>query len=200
LEDYEPNSKKYKAEKSGVAQEKKVEKVISGTSKTKKKNEFLKLVGSLFNVEDFVSSLPAISQDTLIPIFRKALWEASSSIMKAIIFGESGEAPKSVASKISYSNFYEKAASRVEARTATLFRSFDDIVFESRTDAECVLAGMIDLIRTYGAVSIADFNELSGHTGNFTDNKYGWRSLNTAHVAHSQDGYIIRLPKAIPLN
>ena len=42
IEDYKPNSHKYKEEqkKMAVPEEKKVEKVITGTAKSKKKSEF----------------------------------------------------------------------------------------------------------------------------------------------------------------
>ena len=48
---YTPNSHKYKAEQKQTAEEKKIEKVVSGTVKTKKKSEIKKLT-DVFVSED----------------------------------------------------------------------------------------------------------------------------------------------------
>ena len=60
---------------------------------------------------------------------------------------------------------------------------------------------MDELIATYGVVRVADFYELVGVTGNYTDNKYGWTDIRNASVVRARDGgYIIKLPKAFPID
>ena len=59
---------------------------------------------------------------------------------------------------------------------------------------------MDDLIETYGLVSVADFYDLVGVTGDYTDNKYGWTDLRNANVIRVRDGYMIKLPRALLLN
>jgi hypothetical protein len=58
---------------------------------------------------------------------------------------------------------------------------------------------MYDVINSYGFVRVADLMDMAGVTGNYTDNYYGWNSINTAEVLRTRDGWIIKLPKAIPL-
>ena len=41
---------------------------------------------------------------------------------------------------------------------------------------------------------------LVGVSGNYTDNKYGWTDIRNASVIRVRDGYMIKLPKALPLN
>lgn len=48
----------------------------------------------------------------------------------------------------------------------------------------------------YGVVSVADMYDLCGMTCNYTDNKYGWKSLARADISRVRDGYMIKLPKA----
>ena len=74
------------------------------------------------------------------------------------------------------------------------------IILESRGEAEDVLERMDELIATYQVVSVADFYDLVGVSGNYTDNKYGWTDIRNASVIHVRDGYMIKLPKALPLN
>ena len=77
---------------------------------------------------------------------------------------------------------------------------YDEIVLESRGEAEEVLERMDDLLDNYGIVSVAAFYDLVGITGNYTDNKYGWTSLRNASVQRLRDGYLLKLPKALPLD
>lgn len=41
--------------------------------------------------------------------------------------------------------------------------------------------------------------DLCGMTCNYTDNKYGWKSLARADISRVRDGYMIKLPKAEPI-
>ena len=74
------------------------------------------------------------------------------------------------------------------------------LLLESRGEAEDVLERMDELIATYQVVSVADFYDLVGVSGNYTDNKYGWTDIRNASVIRVRDGYMIKLPKALPLN
>ena len=74
------------------------------------------------------------------------------------------------------------------------------IILESRGEAEDVLERMDELIATSQVVSFADFYDLVGVSGNYTDNKYGWTDIRNASVIRVRDGYMIKLPKALPLN
>ena len=74
------------------------------------------------------------------------------------------------------------------------------MILDNRGEAEDVLSRMDELVATYGLVSVADFYDLVGITGNWTDNKYGWTDIRSANVVHVREGYIIKLPKALPLN
>ena len=52
----------------------------------------------------------------------------------------------------------------------------------------------------YGVVKVADMYDAAGLTAPFTANKYGWTSLRNAETVRVRDGYIIKLPKAMPLD
>lgn len=59
---------------------------------------------------------------------------------------------------------------------------------------------MDEMISVYGMVSVADLYDLIGVTGNYTDNKYGWTDIRSASVVRVRDGYIVKMPKAMPLD
>lgn len=75
----------------------------------------------------------------------------------------------------------------------------DDIILESRVEAEDVISRMKEIIETYGFVRVTDLYDLVGITGDYTDNKYGWTNIRGAEPVRVRDGYMLKLPKAVPL-
>ena len=57
-----------------------------------------------------------------------------------------------------------------------------------------------ELIDTYGVASVADLNDLIGISGDYTDNKYGWTNVKAGEVMRVRDGYVIKMPRAVPID
>ncbi len=199
MEEFKPNSHKSKEEK----QEKKIEKVVSGTVKEKKKSEIQKFA-DVFIQEDVNNVGSYILQDILVPAVKKAISDIVTNGIDMILYGETGRTKKkSPSSNVSYRSYYEREKEHDRDRYASRGRSnysYNDIIIDNRGEAEEVLSRMDELIDTYGLASVADFYELVGVTGQYTDNKYGWTDIRNASVVRVRDGYIIKLPKALPLN
>lgn len=205
--DYAPNSHKSKEEKAiiEVPERKKLEKVVTGKVKTKKRNEISKL-GEIFIAEDARNVKSYILMEVLVPAVKKAISDIVTNGIDMLLFGEGGRTRKtSSASTVSYRNYYDQkdvtrrdySSARVRTRTGY---SYDDIILETRGEAEEVLARMDELIETYGIVSVADMYDLVGKTCNYTDNKYGWTNILNAEPIHVRDGYMLKMPKAGPIN
>jgi hypothetical protein len=73
----------------------------------------------------------------------------------------------------------------------------DEIVFQTREDADRVLAALKDLLVKYGRATFSDFYDLVGITPKFTDTKWGWVDLGYANVRQTAGGYKVVLPQAI---
>ena len=118
-----------------------------------------------------------------------------------ILYGESRRGGRrSTADKVSYRSYSDYSRPR-EVRSTTASRySYDEIILDSRGEAEDVLARLDELIDSYGLVRVADLYDLVGITGDYTDNKYGWTSLRTAEVIRVREGYAIKMPRAIPID
>ena len=205
--DYAPNSHKSKEEKAltEVPERKKLEKVVTGKVKTKKRNEISKL-GEIFIAEDARNVKSYILMEVLVPAVKKAISDIVTNGIDMLLFGEGGRTRRtSSASTVSYRNYYDQKDitrrdySSTRARTRTGY-SYDDIILETRGEAEEVLARMDELIETYGIVSVADMYDLVGKTCNYTDNKYGWTNILNAEPIHVRDGYMLKMPKAGPIN
>ena len=196
MEIYQSNSHKSKEmiEEPAVEEKKKVEKVVVGAVKTKKKSGLSKVFKNLVS-EDAKDIKTYLVGDIIVPTIKKTI----SDTVDMILFGGSRRSRSNV-SKISYRSFYDEPRTRdIRESTPTVGYSYDDIILASRGDAEEVLSQMNDLIDTYSIVSVADLYDLVVITVNYTDNKYGWTNLRNAEVVRTRDGYALKLPRACPI-
>lgn len=201
MEDYKSNSDKARQEQQS---EKKVEAVITGAAKTRKKGEMQKFA-DVFIAEDANNVKSYILMEVIIPAVKKAISDIVTTGIDMILYGEAGRSRKNgTASKVSYRNYYERDSDRIRAGSAANRRGgleYDDILFDTRGDAEAVLDAMNDIISQYGTVSVSDFYDLARvPNDNFTMNRYGWTNIAGATAVRVRDGYILKLPRAIPLN
>ena len=199
MEEYKPNSHKYKEDQKRSAPEKKVEKVIAGTVKSKKKSEIRKFT-DVFISEDVDNVKSYILLEVLVPAIKKAISDIVTNGIDMILYGGTGKTKSNTAaSKVSYRSYYDSRRDYSAVRTKTGY-NYDDIIFDNRGEAEDVLSRMDELVSTYGLVSVADLYDLVGITGNYTDNNYGWTDIRSASVIRVRDGYMLKLPKALPIN
>lgn len=199
LNDLKPNSDKYK-ERTKKESEKNLERIVTGNVSVKKKNDIQKFAET-FVKEDLNTVKSYIWTEVLLPAFKAVI----SDSVNMMLYGETSRNRKTNnrrASQVSYSSYYDRPNDRREpnyVRSVSRY-VFDDLKFEDRGDADEVLSTLDDLLNRYPSVSIADLNELVGITGRYTDNKYGWTDISQAYIERTRDGYILRMPKAIPLD
>lgn len=193
--DYKSNS--HKSKENIDIPEKKIEKVVSGKVLTKKKSLLVKIV-ELFLPEDVTDLKTYFVQDIAVPHAKKIV----SEFIDMALYGSSGGSNRqTTASKISYRSYYDEKnkPSKPVSRTRVEY-DYSNIILESRGEAEEVLARLDELVDKYGLASVADLNELVGISGEYTDNKYGWTDVRNAMVVRTRDGYLIKMPKAMPLD
>lgn len=196
--DYPTNSHRAKEEQSIAPAEerRKVEKVVTGVVKPKKKNEFGKLV-ELFISQDAPKIGSFVMHDILVPAFKKAVMGSIDMLLNG---GHgSGYTPDySSKPKIRYSQYaeepnYRKATGTVVAKSNV---EYADIQYPSRGAAERVLLAMRDIHAEFQSVTLAELYEMSGLDHPYTYTKYGWTSLRDAKIVRRGDGYFIELPPA----
>lgn len=195
MENYEPNSHKSKEERKESLPEKKVEKIVNGSVKSKKKNGVQK-IASVFVPEDVENVKTYIIEDIVVPAVKDIILDAVRVFLGIDKRSDKGSA----ASKVAYRSCYDKDRQKNSVARTRVGYDYDDIILDNRGEAEEVLTRMDELIDEYGLVSVADLYDLVGVTGNYTDNKYGWTDIRSASVVRVRDGYMIKLPKALPIN
>lgn len=198
MDEYKANS--HKSKEQLAIPDKKVEKVVQGTVKAKKKTGIDKFKDNFIS-EDAANIKSYIIMDVLIPAAKKAIDDIVKNGIDMILYGGNDRSSRRPSEYVSYDRRYSDRGSD-RYRTADRARSgysYDDVILETRGEAEDVLARMDELIDTYGMVSVADLYDLVGITGNYTDNKYGWKNIRNAEPVRVRDGYMLRLPKATTL-
>lgn len=208
MDNYKPNSNRYnelKAQQSiEEANSKKLESVVSGNVSMRKKTT-LKKVADIFFQKDINDVKSYLIMDVLIPEIRDALYNLVMNGLDMMLYdGKRTRKSSSNTMRVNYSAKYNNQTSIPESSNSSPRTksglNFDDVVFDDRMDANEVLNQMLNIIEQYDSVSVADFCELAGIPGEYTDRKYGWTSLGAAEVKPiSGGGYILKLPRVILL-
>lgn len=182
-------------------QRKKVEKVVTGKVRSKKKSEVAKFK-DVFISEDAANVKSYVFMDVLVPAIKKAISDIVRDGIDMILYGSTSRQKRSgVSDRVSYRSYYDRDSRRDESRSRPRY-SFDrDFILDSRGEAEEVLTHMDELIDMYGMVTVADLCDLVGESSAYTDNKYGWTNIRNAKAVRKRGGgYILELPRAIPID
>lgn len=211
MENYKPNSHKYKAEqkeKADTEEKKKIEKVVTGGVKVRKKSPARKFT-DIFVSDDVSNVKSYILMDVVVPTVKKLIFDTIRDGAEMLIYGEARRSDRNgnryrTGNYVSYDRFsdrysrdYRPSDSRRSRETRI---SPFNYVLESRTDAENVLMDLRGVIDTYGVAKISDLTEMLDITGEYTDNRYGWTNLDNARVSRDREGWILDLPKAKPID
>lgn len=195
MENYPSNSHKAREE---VA-EKKVEKVVSGKTSTKKKSGIRKL-SDTFLSEDVGNVKSYIFSEVLLPAAKKLVSDIVTNGTDMLLYGEIKN-KKGNSSKVSYSRYYDDRSRDYRSPVVRNNFDYDEIIFETRGDAEAVLDAMYDILNQYKVVSVAELYDLASiTTHNYTCNNYGWIDLRGSSVVRVRDGYILKLPRALAID
>lgn len=179
-----------------------IEKVISGTAKVRT-NNVRKFTDSFF-AEDISTVKKHLRDDVFIPEIKRLIVNLIKDGVDIFFNGRTTRNDKRdrfAGDYVSYNRFSEKGSDRrpYESNKPNNRFNYEDILFETRGQAEAVLDSMYQCIRKYGVVAVSEMYEMVELTAPFTANNYGWMDISTATVERVYGGYIIRLPKAMPI-
>lgn len=200
---YPGNSKKEKAQKKeSPPPPKKVESVVTGDVTRRRKSAWFRAKESIIS-EDTGSVGQYVVLEVLLPAFKNMLSDAVSKGVDALLFGESSRIRPSRGDRpggtINYTSMAR--ARRVEPVYGVISprgraqHDFNDVILQTRGEAEDVLEGLRQLVDQYQVATVQDFYSLVGITGTFADEKWGWYNLQGAGIRPVRGGYLIVLPR-----
>lgn len=194
--------------KKGAPEKQRVERVVHGEVTTRKPSFAKRLRENLFpGHAETVSEY--VIWDVLIPSAKDVIADMASSFLERMLFGETRPAGVRASqrgggsSRMNYNRMssggapaspYRPDPRQTTSRNAT-YQSFDDIVLQTRAEAEQVLSAMMTRIHEYQAVTVADLYELVGLTGDYTAQDWGWTDLTNVGISRIRNGYVLELPR-----
>lgn len=203
--DFPGNSDKSK-EKNEIInnKEKKIERIVSGKVIKQQKSFGQKLSETFFG-DDARSVGDYLIHDILIPAVKSTLSDIVGGGIEMLLFGERQKFSSSRMTRdrdrsyIPYNRISRREESfrdnRYLSPSARSRQNFEEIILESRGEAEDVLSHLADLVEDYGVASVGDYYDLLGIESNFTDNKYGWTNVSDGYIERVRNGYSIKLPR-----
>lgn len=202
---YKPNSHKFKEDQNKPADKevKRVEKVVSGTAKTRKKSEFRKFTDELVS-EDARGVGSRVLMEVLLPMVKRVIVDMITEGANIVFYGgSSGRKSSTSGGYVSYRNYSDRPGSNYQpsrdSRSSGRF-DYEDIGFPTRGEAEAAFMQLEDVIDKYGYATVADLYDMADLTAPYTSNRYGWTSMRNAIIASTRDGYVIKMPRAMPID
>ena len=203
IPDVKPNSNKYREQEKKESNEHKIAKVTKGAVKKNQSSSIRKFTKA-FIPEDAKSIKEYVIEETpgLIQSFLRRLIQ---NILDAYLpengkySGPSGGLRRSN-SRTRYDSISSGSGSSIlKSRTTNSVYEYDEITFEFYEDAQNTLDGMYEWRSRCEKVSVFDLYDLAGYPTKATDRNYGWTDLRGAKIISVKEGWVIDLPRAIPL-
>jgi hypothetical protein len=142
--------------------------------------------------------------DVLLPAARDMVTDVIIQGVERMVYGDVRSGSRRRSSSFIGQTPYNKMAGGfrpdprepMRSRRAVGGLEFEEIIVETRVEAEHVLEAMFHHIEKFQQVTLSDLKDLVGITAAYTDNKWGWSDLRGADIRHVRNGYLIQLPPA----
>ena len=203
------NSFTEKARKKQSSERGDIQPVAKGKVVTKKKG-----IGEKFSETFLSSDLETVKRsvlfDILIPAAKDTLSDMTKGLIDGLLYGDrrgSRTYRDRGSSRVyrSYDSYYDdrpRHRSRDDDAPFNLSSKpqVDNLIFDTRGDAEEVLSNAIDYIEEYDSITVKELYAYAGKKTDYTKDKYGWYDLSSASVERIREGYLLKLPKPVVID
>lgn len=212
LEGLEPNSDKYRREKA-AEQTKEIRKVEAKGVRVKKRGLGTRLI------DTFIKEKPEevrkyVVKEVIVPAIMDTIYDSIMSALGMTFYQKADRRRSSgggsgLGSKFTNYSAISQPSIRKERTPAYggskgSLKSFDNLVFDSKGEAEDVRDSMIEALDRYGYLTVLEFYDIAQVTvDNFTDQNWGWKRDSIGQMkilGDSANGYYINLPRCEPLD
>lgn len=192
----------------------KVQSVVTGGA-TKKKRSLGNRIAEVFTGDDARSVGNYVVMDVVIPSAKNLFADALTTAVERFFFGD-GRNQHRRGSGSSYGPYtpYNRMGSSSRQTGAPPWRTddrremsprgrathnFQEVIIDNRQEAGMVLDTLIEMIQMYEVATVADMYEASNITPEFSDRQWGWTDLSDAQIVRVREGWMIQVPRPIPL-
>lgn len=179
----------------------KLEQVVQNAANRKKRG-FGAWFRDTFTGEDAKAVARHVGMDVIIPAIKDMVADAGTQALHRMLFGE-GAPPRGsrdrggarTTERIPYGRMSTSGGRRELAPRSRANHHFEDIILDSRQEAEDTLYSLRDRIHQYGSATVSDLYDLVGISGDFTDDKWGWYDLRDSGIRRNRAGFLLVLPR-----
>lgn len=181
-----------------------IQKITTGKVSVKKPGLGKKMADTFLG-DDVENVKSYLIMDVVVPAIKDTIVDMVCSGVE-MIFGvgrRGGGSRRSNYTNYSNISYKERDKERRTRRSESRRDRYDpnEIVVETRQEAEEVIFQLAELCESYGMARVADLYELVGITGDFQSQKWGWESVASARAVRVRGGgYAIDLPRPIYLD
>lgn len=185
---------------------------VTTSDVVRKKKSLRKQFTDVFIAGTAKQAAQYVVMDVMLPSARDMLSETTNSFIDKLIYGDKSRRRGSTPPQSGPTGYvqynrpaytrppWSSSPQRALSREARAKHDFDEIVLNSRVEAEEVIDRLYDVVSRYESVSVADLYGLVGLTSAHTDHKWGWTDIRGAGVQRVRDGYLLDLPAPEPLD
>jgi hypothetical protein len=206
------NSDRVRNESPAAVEREPVKRIIGADSKViQRKKPLGRKIAETFLGDYAKSALNHALVDVIIPQAKGMMVDAGNEALNRIFYGSAGNGRRTNVNDnrtrgTAYNRMYVPANGGSQAsedrRTPVQGAGYQlqEIILGDRGDAEEILDGMLAIVSQYGTVSVSELKEMLGVTGEFTDQKWGWKNLGSTKVTRVHEGYLLDLPRIVSLD
>ena len=203
VENLEPNSHKYKAEKAAAQaqnERKRVSPVVNRDQVVSTKKPLGKRFAETFLAEDMKDVKTWLWKDVIVPGIANAILDGLSMMFFGETTSRDRKRRRDRDDRTNYSSYYRGSSDRRDRdsrrRRDDRYDSddrvdFRNIVLRERADAEHVIEELRSRIRKNDSASVADLLDLIDVPGRYTDNNWGWDDERDIGIRRVSNGYLI---------
>jgi hypothetical protein len=204
------NSRKLKAARAAqeTPKEHRQEKIIVGEVVRRRKRLSRRFTEAFFGDEKVGDAVESFIAEILVSAFKSMVSDTVGQFSNALKDGSDkflyGTTRRSITTARGPYTSYNRVTgvrppyNQISDR-ARMRQDFDDVILESRGEAEDVIDRMRELIDQFDVATVADFYDLVNITSDFPEERWGWTDLRSAKVTHVRGGYLISMPRAQPV-
>lgn len=183
------------------------EKKVIAKAKVQKKSAIKEALRTFF-----AQDLPEIAEhlviDVAIPAAKNAITDMVTLGIQQLLYGEVDPRRRLSSGYTSYSSssrsdrgraYYESRRTERREPRQPKPTNVEDLVFDTRGDAVDVIEYVAESIEQYGQVSVADLMSSVGIQPRYTDERWGWTTIDAFEIRQIREGWLVSADRPEPL-
>lgn len=183
-----------------------VSEVIESNSNEPKRPLLERAIYGVIGPGGLQDSLKVATKTIILPGLKNLIAETLHGAINNFLYRDGGERYRSSyggVTRAGYLDYSDRYISRDRQDTSysrvsyapSGGRSVRQFAIKSESDAMAIVSDLRDRICDYGQATISDYYDMIGQQTDFSQDRYGWTSLNGVNIRKVSNGWVIDFPQ-----